>query len=82
MITVGFILFILNSGLGIFTLLKRKNKEGVIFGLLSITLSIWVLSVYATIFTSSLFWGRLAFAGVILSIGLLFLFAVVFSGNR
>ena len=82
MFTLGLSIFILNSILGIFTIIKKRNIESFIFGIFAISGGIWALSIYMTTTTSLLFLGRLSFSGAILGIGSLFLFSLVFPNKK
>jgi signal transduction histidine kinase len=82
MIVLGIFTFLLNSSLGLFTIIKRKNNEGFVFGLFAIAVSLWVLGLYSTLIEGTLFWGRFAFMGAVLGIGFLLLFSLVFPNNK
>lgn len=82
MLTLGLSIFALNSLLGVFTIIKKRTLDSFVFGLFAISGGVWALGIYMTLITGSLFWGRLSFSGAILGIGSLFLFALVFPGNK
>lgn len=79
---LGIIIFLLNSFLGFLTIYKRKTLESVVFGIFASSFGLWALSIYVTLATSSLLWGRTAFFAAILGIGSLFLFSFIFPGNK
>jgi signal transduction histidine kinase len=82
MLSVGVFLFLLNTGLGVFTISKQKTFESILFGIFAIGVGLWTLGIYATLATSLLFWGRTSFLGAIIGIGALFLFSLVFPTNK
>jgi hypothetical protein len=79
---LGIIIFLLNSFLGFLTIYKRRTLESIVFGIFASSFGLWALSIYVTLATSSLLWGRTAFFGAILGIGSLFLFSFIFPGNK
>lgn len=82
MLLLGFSIFILNAILGIFTIIQKRRIDAVVFGFFAISFGIWTISIYETLATGALFWGRLAFTGAIMGIGFMLLFSIVFPEHK
>jgi hypothetical protein len=82
MFFLGILIFVLNLSLGFVTFYQKRTLEAKIFSTFAVGFGVWAFSVYRTIETSSLFWGRTAFAGAITGIGSIFLFSLIFPGNK
>jgi hypothetical protein len=79
---LGILIFLLNSFLGFLTIYKKRTLESTVFGIFASSFGLWALSIYATLETSSLIWGRTAFFAAIMGIGSLFFFSYIFPGNK
>lgn len=76
--SVGFLVFILNTALGLFTLYKTRTKASIFFSLFAIGFGFWALCIHETLVTSMLIWARLAFTSAICGVLFLFLFSLHF----
>jgi signal transduction histidine kinase len=84
MFWLGLLVSLSNLLLGLIILFARRNSHASkTFGIFTVSMAIWLLSIFITIYLSAdLFWGRLAIAASIQGAAFLLLFTLIFPEEK